>query len=134
MPENEISGPKLIDPSCGAISSPRIPAKVRCPAGPPDVMPLKAIRPRLITPVDVETVGLPVNRNEANLNTAPPLLFWPLSSVSNPLAISKAEVDPKINADKGPSIDGPRQILPKSVTPLVVMVGSVEMVVPLVMT
>ena len=53
--------------------------------------------------------------------------------MSNPLAMSKAEVDPKINADKGPSCAWPRQILPKSVTPFVVMVGSVVITVPLVM-
>ena len=111
-----------------------MPAKVRIPPGPPEVMPLTAIRPRLITPVGVEIVGLPVNCSDVNLNTAPPMLFWPLISASNPLAVSKAEVEPKMNADKGPSRAWPRQILPKSVTPLVVIDGSVVMVVPLVMT
>ena len=66
----------------------------------------------MITPVGVETVGFPVNCNEVNLKPAPPMLFWPLISLSNPLAVSKAEVDPKINADKGPSCAAPRQIFP----------------------
>src|SRR5205807_9095136 len=99
MPENEISDPKLIGPFWVAINSPRIPAKVRVPPGPPEVMPLTAIRARLITPAGVETVGFPVNCNEVNLKPAPPTLLWPLTSVPNRLAISKAEVDQKINRD-----------------------------------
>ena len=122
----------MIGPFCVASSKPRIPAKVRTPPGAPEVIPLTAIRPRLISPPVVETVGSPVNWSAVNLKPAP--LPLPPTTVSNPLEMSKAEVDPKINADNGPSIAEPRQIVPKSVTPLVVIVGSVVMVVALVMT
>ena len=120
----------MIGPFCVAKSKPWIPAKVSIPPGAPDVIPLIAIRPRLTSPPVVKTVGLPANCRELNLNPAPLVL----NCVSNPLAESNAEVDPKMNAERGPSTDGPRQIFPKFVCPLVVMVGSVVIVVPLVIT
>ena len=55
------------------------------------MIPLIAIRPRLISPFVMDTVGLPVSWSELNLNAAPVVLI----PVSNPLAESKAEVAPK---------------------------------------
>src|SRR4029077_13195021 len=103
-PEKEISDPKSIGPFCVASSRPRIPEKVSGPHGEPDVIPLTAMRPRLISPVAVEIVGLPANSSEVNLNAAPEVLIW----LSNPLAVSKVEVEPKAQAEAGPSVSGPR--------------------------
>jgi hypothetical protein len=50
-------------------------------------------------------VGSPVNWSAVNLNAAPDLS--PINA-SKPLAVSKAEVDPKAQAEIGPSIDCPR--------------------------
>ena len=93
-----------MEPFCVARSRPRIPEKVSGPPGEPDVIPLTAIRPRLISPFAVEIVGSPVNWSAVNLNAAPELLIW----LSNPLDASKVEVEPKAQAEAGPSVSGPR--------------------------
>src|SRR6185437_4218811 len=94
-PEKEISGPKAIEPFCVARRRTRIPEKVSGPPGEPDVIPSTAIRPRFISPFAVEIVGLPANSSAVNLNAAPEPMTW----LSNPLAVSKAEVDPKPQAE-----------------------------------
>src|SRR5437762_11803475 len=103
-PEKEISGPKMNQPFWLPRRRPRIPEKVSGPPGEPDVIPLTAISPRLISPFAVEIVGLPASWSAVNLNAAPELLI----PVSNPLAVSKVEVEPKAQAEAGPSVSGPR--------------------------
>src|SRR6476469_4157009 len=102
-PEKEISDPKSIGPFCVARSRPRIPEKVSGPPGEPDVIPLTAIRPRLISPFAVEIVGSPANSSAVNLNAAPE----PMISLSNPLDVSKVDVDPKAQVEAGPSVAAP---------------------------
>ncbi len=72
--------------------------------GRPEVIPLTPMSPRLISPLVVEIIGLPVNSNEVNLKAAPEVSI----EASNPLSVSKGEVDPKTKAEAGPSIAGPR--------------------------
>ena len=117
-----------------------MPVKVSTPPGAPEVIALTPTRPRLISPFVVSIVGSPANSNEVNLKAAPvpvppmPLPPPPPTIVSNPLEVSKVEVDPKRYADKGPSIAWPRYILPKSVVPFVVIDGSVVITVPELIT
>ena len=64
-------------------------------------MPFTPIRPNDVSPLSVSIVGLPASSSATNLKTAPEPSIW----VSKPLEVSNEDVEPKAQAENGPSND-----------------------------
>ena len=132
---NKMSDVRLIEPLTVASASRSSPVNVNVPPGGADVIPSTPIKASFVTPPLLRSmVGSPLSERLWNLKAAIGKWVGSAKKLSSTKAVSKGEVEPKAHSEKAPSMAEPRQILPKSVTPLVVMEGSVVMTVPLVMT